>query len=42
MKNLFSFDGKFGLFYEDIDVRNATFTSSKNMHNMCTTLNSQV
>ena len=42
MKNLFSFDDKFGHFYEDIDVRNATFTSSKNMHNMCTTLNSQV
>ena len=42
MKNLFSFDEKFGLLYEDIDLRNATFTSNKNMHNMCNTLNSQV
>ena len=25
MKNLFSFDKRFGLLYEDMEVRNATF-----------------
>ena len=40
MKNLFSFDERFGLLYEDTEVRNATFANDKIMQNKCITLNS--
>ena len=36
-----AFDERFGLLYEDIKVRNATFGGNKIMQNMCTTFNSQ-
>ena len=39
MKNLLSFDERFGFLYKDIEVRNATFASNKIMQNVCTTLN---
>ena len=42
MENLFSFDERFGLLYEDMEVRNAIFARNKIMQNMCTTLNSRV
>ena len=42
IKNLFLCDERFGLLYEDMEVRNATFTCNKIMQNICTTLNSQV
>ena len=41
-ENLFSTDEKFGLLYEDMEVRIATFASNKIMQNKCTTLNSQI
>ena len=42
MKNLLSFDKRFGLLYEDMEVRNATFASNKIMQNLCATFNSRV
>ena len=36
MKNLFSFDERFGLLYEDMEVRNAIFASTKIIQSMCT------
>ena len=42
MKNLFSFDERFGLLHEDMEVRNATFACNKIMQNMPTTRNSRV
>ena len=36
MENLFSFDQRLGLLYEDMEVRYATFASNKIIHDMCT------
>ena len=38
---MFSFNERFGLLYEDMEVLNATFASNKIMQNMCISLNSQ-